>query len=84
MVKLKTLMVTGLSNNAPTLYQIADYARKPVPTTINRGTAHKAALGMIDHGGSFAASIGTAYIHADAHNAEKLLETFEELFKQYI
>lgn len=44
--------------------------------------AHKAALAMSSgRYGSFAAHIGDAYLVADPHNKEKLLEAFAGLFE---
>lgn len=44
--------------------------------------AHKAALAMSSgRYGSFASHIGDAYLVADSHNKEALLEAFAGLFK---
>ena len=42
-----------------------------------------AAKAMIAHGGSFAASIGTAYMVADSSNMAKLVDAFADLFERY-
>lgn len=41
---------------------------------------HRAAHLMIERGGSFAASIGSAYLAADSDNRRRLLEAFGDLF----
>lgn len=38
---------------------------------------------MVIHGGSFAARIGEAYLHADMSNRIKLIEAFDDLFQSY-
>lgn len=35
------------------------------------------------HGGSFAACIGDAYLHADMGNRIRLIEAFDDLFQSY-
>lgn len=38
---------------------------------------------MRDHGGSFAACIGEAYLRADMGNRIRLIEAFDDLFQSY-
>lgn len=72
-----------------TLLDFAEYVARnnkagiPLPSKLTASDAHAAALTMIERGGSFAKSIGTAYLHADGHNAEILREAFADLFKSY-
>ena len=44
---------------------------------------HRRAACAMQSGGSFAASIGAAYIAADSHNAPRLVEAFPELFARF-
>lgn len=41
------------------------------------------ALAMRDHGGSFAACIGEAYLRADMGNRIRLIEAFDDLFQSH-